>query len=100
MTKYREILRLHSMGLSQRNIAYSCSVSKTTVSRIIKRANELEISWPLDDNQTDVVLAGMLFPLIEKAAKEKRLPDFTYVRNELLKNGVSKKLIWTEYIED
>jgi DNA-binding transcriptional regulator LsrR (DeoR family) len=41
MTKYREILRLHSLGLSQRNIAYSCSVSKTPVSRVLKRAKEL-----------------------------------------------------------
>jgi len=62
MTKYREILRLHSLGFSQQNIAYSSSVSKKTVNRVIKRARELNISWPLDDNQTDAVLEGILFP--------------------------------------
>lgn len=28
------------------------------------------------------------------------MPDFSYIRKELLKNGVSKKLLWTEYMED
>jgi len=100
MTKYREILRLHSLGLSQRNIAYSCSVSKTTVSRVLKRAKELEVSWPLDERQTDAVLAQMFFPSNCKTPKEKRPPDYSYIRKELLKNGVSKKLLWTEYMEE
>lgn len=30
MTKYREILRLHGLGFSQQNIAYSSNVSKKT----------------------------------------------------------------------
>jgi len=99
MTQYREILRLHSLGLSQGNIAYSCSVSKTTVNRVINRAAKLNLSWPLDDNQTDAFLADLLFPTKKITAKEKRLPNFTYIRNELLKNGVSKKLLWSEYME-
>ena len=33
MTKYREILRLKSLGLSQQSIADSCNVSKKTVNR-------------------------------------------------------------------
>ncbi|MCD8082224.1 MAG: helix-turn-helix domain-containing protein, partial [Clostridiales bacterium] len=46
MTKYREILRLKSLGFSERNIAQSCSVSRNTVSKVVKRASELGISWP------------------------------------------------------
>ena len=30
----------------------------------------------------------------------KRMPDFDYIRKELLKNGVNKKLLWTEYLEE
>ncbi len=30
MTKYREILRLKSLNLSQQNIAHSCNVSKNS----------------------------------------------------------------------
>ena len=42
MTKYREILRLKSLGLSQQSIADSCNVSKKTVNRVLKRAKELD----------------------------------------------------------
>lgn len=102
MTKYREILRLHSLNLSQQTIADSSSVSKKTVNSVLKKAKEKNITWPLDNNQTDEVLAGILFPEKEKhtEASTKRMPDYAYIRKELLRNGVSKKLLWKEYMED
>lgn len=100
MTKYREILRLKSLGLSQQNIADSCSVSKKTVNRVLKRAMELNISWTLDENETDAVLAEKFFPSAKSIKSNKRMPDYAYIRKELLRNGVSKKLLWTEYMED
>jgi len=99
MTKYREILRLQSLGFSQQNIAYSSNVSKKTVSKVINRARELNISWPLDEITTDAVLAETMFPR-EKPLNEKRMPDYNYIRKELQRNGVNKKLLWTEYCED
>lgn len=99
MTKYREILRLQSLGFSQQNIAYSSNVSKKTVNRVINRARELNISWPLENSQTDAVLEQILFPN-HPTGKVKRIPNFAYIRKELLKNGVSKKLLWTEYMEE
>ena len=97
MTKYREILRLSNLGLSQQSIADSCGVSKKTVNRVLKKAKEINISWPLDANDTDAVLAEKLFPSADKPiASNKRMPDFAYIRKELLRNGVSKKLLWTE----
>ena len=99
MTKYREILRLASLGLSQQSIADSCSVSKKTVNRVLKRAKEKEICWPLDANETDAVLAERLFPSTPKqAVSGKKMPDFNYIQKELLRNGVNKKLLWTEYL--
>jgi transposase len=100
MTKYREILRLYSLGFSQQNIAYSCSVSKKTVNRVINQAKELNIAWPFDNNQTDAVLDGLFNPSRRKESSIKRMPDLAYIRKELLKNGVSKKLLWTEYMEE
>lgn len=38
MTKYREILRLKSLGFSERNIAQSCGVSRNTVAKVLKKA--------------------------------------------------------------
>ena len=101
MTKYREILRLSDLGISQANIAYSCSVSKKTVNKVLKAAREKGISWPLDESQTDAVLAKQLFPKANHASTStKRMPNFPYIHKELLKNGVSKKLLWTEYMEE
>ncbi len=103
MTKYREILRLASLGISQQRIADSSGVSKKTVNRVLKRAKESGISWPLDENTTDAVLAELLFPTAihdSEPSTNKRMPDFDYIQKELLRNGVNKKLLWTEYLEE
>lgn len=64
MTKYREILRLKSLGFSERNIAHSCGVSRNTVAKVVKRAAEMNLSWPLDHDMTDNTLEEMLFPML------------------------------------
>ena len=99
MTKYREILRQKSLGISERNIALSCNVSRNTVSKVIKKAAEMNLSWPLPDKLTDGVIRGMLFPK-ELSATNKRMPDYSYIQKELLRSGVTKKLLWIEYCED
>lgn len=100
MTNYCEILRLNSLGFSQRNIVLSCSCSRNTVSKVLKRAEELDLSWPLSEDQTNAVLEALLYPKDGKSTSKKRLLDFVYIQKELLKNGVSKKLLWTEYMEE
>ena len=101
MTKYREIIRLKSLGISQDGIAGSCQVSKKTVNRVLKRAEELHIAWPLQENETDAVLEAKLFPPTKpKQLTDRRMPNFDYIQQELLRNGVNKKLLWTEYLEE
>lgn len=100
MTKYREIIRLTNLGFSQRNIMQSCGVAQKTVVKIQRRAKELGISWPLEESMTDNSLEQLMFPKEQKNLSNKRLPDLIQIRKELLKNGVSKKLLWTEYLEE
>ena len=102
MTKYREIIRLASLSLSQTNIALSCGVSKKTVNKVLKAAREKGISWPLGPNQTDSVIEQQLFPKKNnpESQSNRRMPDYTHIRKELLRNGVNKKLLWTEYLEE
>lgn len=99
MTKYREILRLISNKLTTADIVAACGVSKKTVVKVKKRAAELDISWPLSADMTDEKLEAFMFPKPEKPASTKRMPDFDSIRKELLRNGVNKKLLWTEYCE-
>lgn len=100
MTKYREIIRLTGMGFSQREIMASCGVAQKTVVKVQKRARELKLRWPLDESMTDVELQRIMFSKENEATPNRRMPDFAYIRKELRRNGVSKKLLWTEYMED
>ena len=98
MTKHREILRLSSLGISERKTAASCGVSRNTVAKVKRKAKEKGISWPLGADMTDAALEELLFPK-EEPASEKRLPDFNHIQKELKRNGVTKKLLWIEYCE-
>lgn len=104
MTKYREIIRLAqpSLHLSQEKIAAGCGVSKKTVNKVLAAARDKNLTWPLPASYTDAVIEGILFPPEEdgNVSPSKRMPDFEHIRKELLRNGVNKKLLWTEYLED
>ena len=100
MTKYREIIRLHCMGFSKRNIASSVPCARNTAARVADRADELKLEWSLAATMTDSELETLLFPKESKSGTNRRLPDMAYIRGELLKNGVTKKLLWTEYLEE
>lgn len=98
MTKYTEILRLHSQGVSGRGIASSCSCSRNTVSNVLERAKHHEIHWPFEKDLTDQDLENLLFP--EKKLKSSRkMPDSEYIHKELAKSGVTLSLLWNEYCE-
>lgn len=98
MIKYRDIIRLSSMGLSQRSIASSCQCSRNTVSDVLNRAKEKELTWPLPKDLAETDLQFLLFP--EKAqATLRKIPDVEYIHRELAKSGVTLSLLWHEYCE-
>ena len=100
MTNYREIVRLHCLGFSKRNIALSVPCARNTAARVADRADELKLEWSLAATMTDAELEALLFPSESKTTSNRRMPDMAYIRAELLKNGVTKKLLWTEYLEE
>jgi transposase len=95
--KYREILRLHAQGLTQRGIASSCSHSRNTVSEVLKRAQAHGITWPLDKGLDDGGLQELLFPEKNSSSNFRRKPDCEYIHKELAKSGVTLSLLWDEY---
>lgn len=101
MTNYREILRLLSLGISMRDIAKSVPCSRNTVSSVSERAKQAGLSWPLPPDLTERDLEKLLYPKLSVAEESDRAkPDFEYMRQELRKNGVTKKLLWLEYLEN
>lgn len=97
MIKYREILRLHAQGVSQRGIASSCSNSRNTISEALKRAQVHEISWPFEKDMSDGELQELLFPEKSSISNFRRKPDCEHVHKELAKSGVTLSLLWDEY---
>lgn len=99
MTKYREILRMHSRGISQRSIEKSLQCSRHTVSKVILRAKELDLKWPPPDDLTEDRLTALLFP-VQKQISEHEPPDPERIHREMKKAGVTLTLLWAEYCEE
>lgn len=98
MTNYREILRLHSLGITKKDIAASCGCSRNTVTNVLQRAAACRISWPPPDEMTNKELAMKLFPPGE-AKPAYKMPDYAHIHREMAKSGVTLGLLWMEYCE-
>ena len=53
MTNYREILRLHSLGLNKTEIASSCQCARNTVAATLRRAANYGLQWSLPEEMSD-----------------------------------------------
>jgi len=62
MRKLKEVLRLHSLGLSQHQIARSCCISQSTVHEYVSAAEAAGVKWPLPENWNDRQIEQTLFP--------------------------------------
>lgn len=98
MTNYREILRLHSLGLNKTEIAASLHCARNTVAATLQRAGNCGLQWPLPDEMSDRQLADLLFPSTPGKPVYK-MPDYAYVYREMQKSGVTLNLLWLEYCD-
>lgn len=99
MINYREILRLHSLGYSQRRIESSVRSSHQTVKSVLEKAKAQGISWPLEDDVTNAMLDELLSGKEQKSDSPYTEPDFAYIHKELSKKGVTLTLLWQEYCD-
>lgn len=101
MRNIREILRLRlSAGLSIRQIHRSTKVSVGAVQKLLARAAELELSWPLPDDLDDAALAARFYPGADtRASRRFAQPDWAQLHQELKRKGMTKQLLWEEYTQ-
>ena len=101
MRKIKEVLRLKwGNGLSDRKVAKSCCIARSTVAEYICRAKRAGLTWPLPEGMDEAELERLLFPPQPFLSTEKRpLLDWSYVYQELKRKGVTKFLLWQEYKE-
>jgi len=99
MRKIREVLRLKfECRLSNRKIAESTSIARSTVSDYIQRVSAAGLSWPLPQDMDDAQLEKILFDQAPHTPEDQRPPlDFSQIHSELKRNGVTLMLLWHEY---
>lgn len=99
MRKVREVLRLKwERGVSNRLIARSCRVSRSTVADYLERADSAGLRWELVKALDDGRLEALLFPpQSTRAGAGRPLPEWPRVYRELRHKGVTLTLLWQEY---
>src|SRR5262245_38653817 len=99
MRKLRDVLRLkYETQLPLRAIAQACGLGRGTVSTYLQRATGAGLTWPVADDLDDGALEARLFtrPMVP-ATRDRALPDWAALHQELKKPGVTLTLLWQEY---
>ena len=99
MRKIKDILRLKwACGLSNRQVAASCGVARSTVAETLYRATAAGLSWPLPNDLDDQQLEARLYPAAPSSSSPPRaMPEWATVHQELSRKGVTLALLWQEY---
>jgi transposase len=104
MRKLKELLRLRfELGLSQDQIARSCSISQGAVSKYLKRAQAAGVSWPLPEGWDEARLEEALFGHRPRRVYEtcRPTPDSATLHQELQSHRhLTLQLLWEEYRQD
>jgi len=103
MRKTKEILRMKwEMGFSDRQVAASLRISHSTVGDYVRRAEQTGLDWAQVEKLGETELKSKLFPQEKKKEKpnQRPLPDWEKAHQELHHPGVTRKLLWREYIGD
>jgi transposase len=107
MRKIKEVLRLRfECNLSEREIAHSCQISRTTVTDYLKRATLSGLNWVEVGALNEVQLVERLFPVItsdlDSGSIQRPVPDYEYIYNQLRtyrKFNLTLTQLWMEYKE-
>ena len=100
MRKLKELLRLHALGLSQRQIARSCCIGQATVSEYLQAAAAAGVQWPAVADWDDERLWNALASTPSAPTPRRQLPEpnCAALHHELQTNKyVTLQLLWEEY---
>ena len=99
MRKLKEVLRLHSLGLSQHQIARSCAISQSTVHEYVSAAQAAGLQWPVPEDWGDQQIEQALFPQRPAPAvwRKHPEPDWARIHEELQTHkDLTLQLVWQE----
>ena len=100
MRKIREVLRLrYEHKMTAREAGLACGLGCTSVLEYGYRAKAANLGWPLPEGLSDDGLEALLFPPSVPNDTDRPVPDWTHVRSELGRKGVTMTLVWQEYLK-
>jgi transposase len=99
MRKIREVFRLKfDCGLSNRQIAKSCAIARSTVADYLFRLQQAGLNWPLSHDIDDNQLEQRLYPALPALpAGQRPVVDWAYIHRQLRHKTVTLMLLWQEY---
>jgi DNA-binding transcriptional regulator LsrR (DeoR family) len=105
MRKIKEVLRLRfECNLSEREIARSCQISRTTVTDYIRRAAIAGLTWAEASALVEVQIVERLFPIVPPVEKtsliQRSAPDYADIYKQLRayrKYNLTLTQLWVEY---
>ena len=98
MTNYKEILRLHSLGINNSQIAAALGCSRTTVIAVQRKAGETGLTHQKALKMSNKDISNILFPN-ESGKPVFKMPDYDYIHREMAKSGMTLQLLWFEYCD-
>ena len=101
MRKIREVFRLKfDCEISNRQIAKSCNIARSTVAEYLFRFQQSALSWPLPIDIDDNQLEQLLYPQLPAVPADQRaVIDWSYIHQQLRHKSVTLMLLWQEYKE-
>jgi len=99
MRKIKDVLRLRlSGGLSIRQIRASTKISVAAIQKLLARADELGLTWPLAPKLDEAALARLFYPAAHAENTGRFVvPDWPALHLDLKRPGMTKQLAWEEY---
>ncbi len=101
MRKIRDILRLRfAADLSIRQIKTSTKTSVGAIQKLLVKADEEGLTWPLPPELDDSQLARLFYPGADtRVSSRYQVPEWPVLHQELKRKGVTKQLLWEEYTQ-
>jgi transposase len=99
--KIKEILRMKwVLGLSDRQVAASLKIAHSTVGEYLKRAEQAGLDWGQAQILEETELKEKLFSTKSTECRPRPEPDWQEIAKELKQKGVTRMLLWEEYLAE